>query len=262
VLRTRLWTAAIALPAVLAVIIFAPAWLFTIFIATLGVIGLCEIGAMTDALQNFVALPILAIVGGVALFGLLRGGDAGPILPAIVILAMLGLIAQVAAHGGSAGPKGTPLTLLGAAYVGVLFPYFALLRNSTGGVGFIIFMLLLTVASDSGAYFTGRSIGRTPLIPRVSPNKTVEGAIGGLLAAIAAGLILRPLLTPGWKIGASIAVSATIAVLAQLGDLAGSALKRSAGVKDSGWIFPGHGGLVDRTCSLFFAAVFTYYWTH
>jgi phosphatidate cytidylyltransferase len=247
---------------VLAVIIFAPTWFFTIFIAALGVLGLCEVGAMTDALQSSVALPILAIVGGVPLFGMLLGGDAGPILPTVVSLAMLGLIAQVAARGAGAGPKGTTLTLLGAAYVRVLFPYFALLRNSAGGVGFIIFMLLLTVVSDSGAYFTGRSVGRTILIARVSPNKTVEGAIGGLLAAIAAGLILRPLLTPGWKIGAAVGVSATIGVLAQLGDLAGSALKRSAGVKDSGWIFPGHGGLIDRTCSLFFAAVFTYYWTH
>ncbi|HYL60181.1 MAG TPA: phosphatidate cytidylyltransferase, partial [Candidatus Acidoferrales bacterium] len=153
-LKTRLWTAAIALPAVLAVIVFAPAWFFTIFIAALGVLGLCEVGAMTQAL-NFLALPILAIVGGVPLFGMLRSGDSGPILPAIVFLAMLGLIAQVAARGGDTGPKGATLTLLGAAYVGVLFPYFALLRNSAGGVVLIIFMLLLTVASDSGAYFTG-----------------------------------------------------------------------------------------------------------
>lgn len=245
----------------LAAIVFAPAWFFTIFIAACGVLGLYEVAAMTGAL-HLVAFPMLAIVGGVPLFGLLYGGDAGPLPPTLVIVAMLGLIARVAARGGGAGPKGPMLSLLGFAYVGVLFPYFALLRNSAGGVGFVMFMLLLAVASDSGAYFTGRSIGRTPLLPRVSPNKTVEGAIGGLAAAVAAGLILRPQLTPEWKIGATIAVSATIAMLAQLGDLAGSALKRSAGVKDSGWIFPGHGGLIDRTCSLVFAVVFTYYWTH
>jgi phosphatidate cytidylyltransferase len=72
---------------------------------------------------------------------------------------------------------------------------------------------------------------------------------------------LRAPLAPGWSLAQTVVLSAAIAVLAQLGDLAGSALKRRAGVKDSGWIFPGHGGLLDRTCSMVFATVFTYYWS-
>jgi phosphatidate cytidylyltransferase len=95
----------------------------------------------------------------------------------------------------------------------------------------------------------------------VSPHKTVEGAIGGLLACILAGLILRPLLTPRWTVAAAVVMAAVVGVLAQFGDAAGSAFKRVAGVKDSGWIFPGHGGLLDRTCSLVFAAAFTYYYS-
>ena len=94
----------------------------------------------------------------------------------------------------------------------------------------------------------------------MSPDKTVEGAIGGLLACILASLILRPLLAPRWTVAAAIIMAAVVGVLAQFGDVAGSAFKRVAGVKDSGWIFPGHGGLLDRTCSLVFAAVFTYYY--
>jgi phosphatidate cytidylyltransferase len=94
----------------------------------------------------------------------------------------------------------------------------------------------------------------------VSPNKTVEGAIGGLAACVAAGIILRPLLAPHWTIGAAIILAISVGVLAQFGDAAGSAIKRVCGVKDSGWIFPGHGGLLDRTCSLVFAAAFTYYY--
>jgi phosphatidate cytidylyltransferase len=141
-----------------------------------------------------------------------------------------------------------------------LFPYFALLRNSRGGIPIIILMLLLVVASDSGAYFVGRSLGRTKLLPRVSPNKTVEGAIGGLSACVGAGIILRPLLAPQWTIGAAIILGIAVGVLAQFGDAAGSAFKRVCGVKDSGWLFPGHGGLLDRTCSLVFAATFTYYY--
>jgi phosphatidate cytidylyltransferase len=75
-----------------------------------------------------------------------------------------------------------------------------------------------------------------------------------------AGIILRPLLAPRWTTGAVVIMAAVVGVLAQFGDAAGSAFKRVAGVKDSGWILPGHGGLIDRACSLFFAAAFTYYY--
>jgi len=99
------------------------------------------------------------------------------------------------------------------------------------------------------------------LAPRVSPKKTVEGAIGGLALCVVAGLLLHQPLVSGWSVGQAVRLSAAIGILAQLGDLAGSALKRRAGVKDSGWVFPGHGGLLDRTCSMVFATVFAYYWS-
>ena len=150
---------------------------------------------------------------------------------------------------------------MGAFYVGALFPYFALLRNRPDGIAVIIFVLLLVIASDTGAYFAGSWFGRIRLAPRVSPKKTVEGAIGGLALCVVAGLLLHQPLVSGWSVGQAIMLSAAIGILAQLGDLAGSALKRRAGVKDSGWIFPGHGGLLDRTCSMVFATVFAYYWS-
>jgi len=121
-------------------------------------------------------------------------------------------------------------------------------------------VILLAVVSDSGAYFVGRYAGKTPLAPSVSPNKTVEGAEGGLIATIVAGAILYKMMGLTWSFSSVLLFAATVSILAQLGDLAGSALKRAAGVKDSGWIFPGHGGLLDRTCSLVFALVFAYYW--
>ena len=121
-------------------------------------------------------------------------------------------------------------------------------------------MILLAVVSDSGAYFVGRHMGRTKLAPNVSPNKTVEGAVGGLIATVVGGWLLFKLIGGTWDMGRILLFAAMISILAQLGDLAGSAFKRAAGVKDSGWIFPGHGGLLDRTCSLVFALFFTYYW--
>lgn len=259
-LRTRILTAAVLLPAVLAAVVFAPNWFFTLFIATLGVFGLYEIAAMTGTLK-LVALALYVVVGGVPLFGLLYGGDAGWLIPAIVILVMLILIARIASAGREGAPSVPALAFTGAAYVGVLFPYFALLRNRPGGVNWVIVAILLAVASDTGAYFVGRRMGRKKLAEKVSPHKTVEGAVGAMIATMAAGLLLSPMFAPGWHAVTVMFFSAMISLLAQLGDLACSAFKRAAGVKDSGWIFPGHGGLLDRTCSLVFAMVFTYYWS-
>jgi phosphatidate cytidylyltransferase len=250
----------VLLPAVLAAVIFAPNWLFTTIIAMLGVFGLYEIAAMTGTLK-LVALPLYAAVGGVPLFGQLYGGDVGWLVPAIVIVVMLILLSRIGSAGREGAPSVPALAFTGAAYVGVLFPYFALLRNRPGGVQWVIGVVLLTVASDSGAYFVGRSLGRRKLAENVSPHKTVEGAVGGLIATIAAGLILASMFVPDWHAVPVIFFSAMISIVAQLGDLSWSAFKRAAGVKDSGWIFPGHGGLLDRTCSLVFAMVFTYYWS-
>jgi len=172
---------------------------------------------------------------------------------------MILLVGRVALGGPANGLKGGALLVTGALWVGGLFPYFALLRNLPGGIAGLIFMLLVAIVSDTAAYFGGRTMGRTKLIPSVSPNKTVEGAVSGLIGSVIAGLILRSLLTPQWSPETTAGIAAGIAILAQVGDLAGSAFKRCAGVKDSGWIFPGHGGLLDRTCSLVFATVFTYY---
>jgi phosphatidate cytidylyltransferase len=271
VLRTRLWTAAVALPATIAILLFAPNAIFTAFIAILTAWGLYEIVAMIKA-SGLEALLVIVIGAVSALPPLLMGGvGASRVMVVVVAVAMLAWVVAVAREGAEKlanvqesklrkwGLK-THLFSIGALWVGVLFPYFALLRNAPGGIPIIILMLLLVVASDSGAYFVGRSLGRTKLLPRVSPNKTVEGAIGGLAACIVAGLILRPLLAPRWASGTVAILAAVVGVLAQFGDAAGSAFKRVAGVKDSGWIFPGHGGLLDRTCSLVFAAAFTYYY--
>lgn len=258
-LRTRLLTAAVALPTVLAIVVFFPNWLFSLFIGLIGAWGLYEVAAMTRA-RSFVEVALVVVAGGVPLLGLLTTDHPYPGAAALVGVAMLLLIAHVADKGPESGPHGASLTLLGAVYIGALYPYFALLRNSPNGIALIIAMLLLVVVTDSGAYFTGRSIGKYKLMPKVSPNKTIEGAVGGIVSCLIAGLVLKPMLLAHWTTARVIVMSTIVSILAQIGDLAGSALKRASGVKDSGWLFPGHGGLIDRTCSLVFAAAFTYYY--
>lgn len=259
-LRTRLWTAIVALPAVLAVVLFAPARWFSVFIGGLTAWALYEVAAMFEVRDTARMLIVTALGGGPAL-AILCGADIGWELPAIVIIGASANVWSLARYGPERLARNRLLNVIaGSLWVGVLFPYFALLRNSPRGVPAVILILLLVVASDSGAYFAGKSFGRVRLAPTVSPNKTVEGAAGGLVACVIAGVILRQWLAPGMRLSSMVFLAVCVGVLAQLGDLAGSAFKRIAGVKDSGWVFPGHGGLLDRTCSLVFAIVFTYYY--
>ena len=263
-LRTRLKTAAILLPILLAIVVYAPPAVFSGFIAMVTLWGLYEIGAMQEGRPS--RWMVFALCGALALV-LLRGSwvpGSGPpfaaYLAVIVTLAPLWQVVQVGSRGSESFGR-TDIYAQGFL-VAILYPYFAWLRNGPEGIAYIILIILLVAASDSGAYFVGRSLGRVKLLPKVSPKKTVEGAIGGLLTCIAAGLIIRPWLTSTLRPGQMVVLAIATAVLAQLGDLDNSALKRIAGVKDSGWIFPGHGGLLDRTCSLVFPAVFAYYYLH
>jgi phosphatidate cytidylyltransferase len=259
VLRTRIWTALALLPALLLAIIFAPNWLFTALIALLMGLGLYEVGAMTSA-RNPVRLALLIVAGLLPAAAVFMAPGPFIIVPEFTFIGTTLMMSLMWVHGAETAPHGTALTAIGAVYVGALFPYFALLRNGPDGVALTILILLLVVATDSAAYFVGHALGRIRLAPRVSPNKTVEGAIGGLLGAVAAALLLWPALLARRELAAVITLAVAVSLLAQVGDLIGSALKRAAGVKDSGWIFPGHGGLLDRTCSLVFAAAFTYYY--
>jgi phosphatidate cytidylyltransferase len=260
VLRTRLKTALIALPVLVALITLTPPRAFTVVIAVLALWALFEIGEMISIDEW--RWPLVALAGGVPALEALISGHAlplGSIICLIVFGVMMILVAQVGAGRAEPSASGALLVVLGATWVGIFFPYFALLRNRAGGIPLILLMVLLVCASDSGAYFIGRWIGRTKLMPLVSPHKTLQGAMGGLAAAVLLGLILRAPLVPWLSPAAVTLFGFAVGVLAQAGDLANSAFKRIAGVKDSGWIFPGHGGLLDRACSLVFPAVLTYY---
>jgi len=260
VLRTRLKTALVALPALLALIAFAPPPVFSVIIASLAFWGLFEIGEMTRLGELRWLLILLA--GGIPATETLLSGHAlaaGLIICLIVFGLQMMLVAQVGLGGAEYATSGALLAVLGAAWVGMFFPYFALLRNRDRGIPIILLIILLAFASDSGAYFIGRFAGRIKLMPRVSPHKTVEGALGGLAAALISAAILRGGLVPWLSLASAALLGLAIGILAQAGDLANSAFKRVAGVKDSGWIFPGHGGLLDRASSLVFPVVLTYY---
>jgi len=154
------------------------------------------------------------------------------------------------------------ITLFGVLYLGLTLGTLSMSRLLPLGEWLIFFLLLVTWASDTGAYLVGTLYGRHRLAPTISPKKTVEGLVGGLIAAIIAGYAARWWFLPDLS-GLDCLILATLLTVAGLwGDLTESAMKRSVGMKDSGGILPGHGGMLDRLDSLLFTApVFYYYVT-
>jgi phosphatidate cytidylyltransferase len=142
--------------------------------------------------------------------------------------------------------------MLSTVYVGIGFYYINITREMENGLSIIIFVLLLIWASDSGAYFVGKSIGKRKLWPVISPNKTVEGSIGGIILAIIVAVIFQMILPVVDTILYAVFIGLISAVFGQLGDLVQSAFKRIYNVKDSGKLLPGHGGILDRLDSWLF----------
>lgn len=139
---------------------------------------------------------------------------------------------------------------LSALYVGIGFYYF--IETRIYGFEYVFYALLVIWATDSGAYFTGRKIGKRKLWPEISPNKTVEGFVGGILYAVVFAIVFQLFYPVASSIWLLFVVTIIASIVGQLGDLVESALKRHFDVKDSGTLLPGHGGILDRFDSLLF----------
>ena len=153
--------------------------------------------------------------------------------------------------------------LLGLAYVatlfGVIVQIFAQDQIAPGagfdtGRGAVLTLLIVVFSGDTGAYFAGRSFGRHKLYELISPKKTMEGALGGLIASILGGLLAQRLLLPQLTVLQGALIGASCGIVGQIGDLAESLFKRATGTKDSGGLLPGHGGILDRLDAVLFAA--------
>ncbi len=143
-------------------------------------------------------------------------------------------------------------TLFGILYVSWFFSFLIKIRYLPGGLGLLALVLLITKLGDMGAYFVGSSVGRTPLLPRISPKKTVEGAIAGLAFSVLGALITKPFLKFSYM--HLVFLGIFLGLLGQLGDLSESLIKRDCQVKDSGNIIPGMGGVLDEIDSILFTA--------
>lgn len=147
----------------------------------------------------------------------------------------------------------------GVIYIPLSLSILILIRNGAEGISWIFFLLAIVFAGDTSAFYFGTYFGRHKLSPGISPGKTIEGSIGGILANILVGSGFKLLLFPHVPWGICLLFFILIGIAGQVGDLYESALKRKAGVKDSGNILPGHGGILDRIDALLFATPVLYF---
>jgi phosphatidate cytidylyltransferase len=249
------------------IVVAVPAAVLAIVLVDLGgipwatlmiVMSLLCLMELYEMLQRWHPIQVVGFAAAVALVIVARYGSIRDVLEVAMIAIPVTFLAVAAAQ-----PRGMPTvriagTLLGVWWIGLGFAHAELLRNMTHGGSIIIDVMVGTFLGDAGAYIGGRLFGRRPLAPEISPNKTVEGLLCGMFVAVLSVFIAgqyQPWMTKGNALELGVA----IAVLAPIGDLFESVVKRDAGVKDSGTIFGPHGGALDRLDAIIFTMVGAYY---
>lgn len=233
-------------------------WPFGAIIGLAAVVGVLEFYIMMRAGGYRPAVP-LGIAAGLALaLWPLETSNPQQAWIAILVILVCGAGAWYLVPAVyQTGLGGWLTTVAGATYVGLLLGHLTLLRSARDGAWWILAALLMTWAYDTGAYFAGTYLGRRPFMHHVSPKKTVEGVAGGLALSAIAGLVIVP--TIGVEFWKALLLGLAAGAVCQTGDLVESMLKRQVGVKDSGTLMPGHGGLLDRIDGLLFTGALTYY---
>ncbi len=273
-MKTRIITALIALPVIIASIIL-PLWVretVWLFVAIAGIAlaaGLFEFYSLTKKLE-LKADAGIAYLGAAALFvGFVF--DAPVKAPDLILLTLAAfmivlLISQTFRFQADFTKMlaGMGVTIFGVLYVAFLGGFLVATRvgfETSPGLSthLLGYFFLVIFASDIGAYFVGRALGKNKLAPTISPGKTVEGLVGGIVAASGGAALATMTFFPELPYQFSIPLAIVLAVVGVLGDLAESAMKRGAGAKDAASILPGHGGFLDRLDSLLFGAPILYY---
>ena len=258
-LRARLATAAVAIPVLLAIILFPSRWPLLVLVFVLGAVGVAEYATMAFP-TRLRDRAFTVVLGTLVLAGMIS--EVPHLVSGALALGVAGSLVWVlvARPDFEVGLRDLGISWVGSLYVGVLLPHFVWLHGLDQGPRWVIFVILIGMAGDTGGYFVGHAVGRHKLIPRVSPGKTVEGAVGIIAASLLGAAIAKLVFLPTVTWNAALWLGAVMGVIGQFGDLCESIMKRTFGAKESGWLFPGHGGVLDRVDSLLFPATFLFYY--
>jgi len=252
---SRIAIAAILLPIVLGIVWLGDWWLFGLVLLG-GLLALHELYAMARSLRPIVLGGYAGLI--LTLLGAQLGGTTW-LLAGILSTFVAMLLVFFVSSARQNAVAGFAVTLLGVAWVGGGLAHFMLVRDIPVDGRLLVFTILITVfADDTAAFFVGRAIGRHRLAPVISPGKSIEGFIGGTVAGVAVTFfaLYEQDVVSTWE---SLVLGLVIALAATLGDLFESAVKRDLGVKDSGRLLGGHGGVLDRVDSLLWAGPASYF---
>ena len=258
-LKKRVITALWGIPLLIVIIWFGGELGFTILVAIWGVLAVFEFYRMVAGAK----VPPLTYFGLIwtLLFILSPHFNYDTLIPLLLTSAViLSLIWLLLRRQKEEAFISWAWTIAGILYVGWLLSYLVALRGLDAGRDWVFFALFTTFGSDTAAFFAGRALGRHHLAPSISPGKTWEGAIAGVFGAIIVSLLLVTLLSLPLGYGQAILLGLIVSIFGQLGDLVESLLKRNMGVKESGKLLPGHGGVLDRMDSVVFAGIVVYYY--
>jgi phosphatidate cytidylyltransferase len=253
----RLLSALVLLPVVIGTVWFLPPVWTLVLAVVAAVLAFAEYATIASALGARVARGL----GGAAVAAacVVTGGAFAS--PTVVLMTALVAVGALAIASGRPGPPvlaDAAATLFPILYIGLPLGAIAAVRLVAGREALMLLMATIIV-SDSAQYYCGRAFGRRPLAPAISPKKTVEGAVGGVVFGTAVMTLVGVRLFPGTPVLFMTLASATVVLLGIVGDLFESLLKRSAGMKDSSALIPGHGGVLDRIDSWLFAAPVFYF---
>lgn len=249
---TRILTGVLLAPLVVLLFLLGPDWAKAAVMIAAGALCLAELYAMAlpqSALERWVGIALGTAI--LVSMWLAPESVVGDWLPALIVPALV-VVARPDPIEGAA----FRLFALWAGMVYVVVPFAYGVGLAVERDPWILYVLGVVWSGDTGAYFAGRAFGRHKLHPKVSPKKTVEGAVGGVVASVGGGYLLVVLLELPIAPWQALLFAALGGALAQLGDLAESLVKRACGVKDSGTILPGHGGMLDRVDGVIFAFPF------
>ncbi|MBY6036060.1 phosphatidate cytidylyltransferase [Fictibacillus nanhaiensis] len=250
-MKQRIITGVIAAVLFIGITLYG-SWPFSILILLLAGIGMYELLRMKGMQRSFIGL----IGYGLAIVLALQDSWMDVLAPFTktdaIILAVLLLLVVTVVKKNETDYNHISFILFSSIYVGFGFYYLVETRILEDGIQLLFFILFMIWATDSGAYFVGKSMGKRKLWPVISPNKTIEGAVGGIFFSIVVAIICYVTSFVDLSLITILIISVLVGVFGQIGDLAESAFKRIYHVKDSGVLLPGHGGILDRLDSALF----------
>ncbi|NLM75275.1 MAG: phosphatidate cytidylyltransferase [Clostridiaceae bacterium] len=264
---------------ILAALLLLPAYITAITILAASIIGLYEFSKALKEKDVHIDLPVSVIATFIivakaysaglsesafpALTGFMDVSLSGNYLNAFLYIIIVYLFCRIIFGKGSFGIEDMAYTFLGIIYIPFLLSFAVATRNLERGFQYIWLVVIGAVATDTFAYFTGVTIGKTKIIPHISPKKTVEGSIGGIIGCMLAMVLYGILVMNGQdyepvEIYHLAVLGLLCGFVSQLGDWAASSIKRNMGIKDFGNLIPGHGGIMDRIDSVLFVAPIVY----